>query len=424
MNSILSNGIGHDAASAAPVNVSGPLSGLRVLELGHFVAAPFATRILADLGAEIIKIEPPGGDPAREMGTTVDGRSLWWSVHARNKKCVTLDLKRPEGRAMLLKLVESADALVENFRPGQLERWSLGMDVLTAVRPDLIVVRISGFGQNGPYRDRVAFGVIGEALGGIRYLTGYPKAQADLPPVRVGVSFGDSVAGLYGVIGLLAALYERNKQGTAVRGRCIDVALYEAVFSLMEGALPEYGRLGLIREPAGAAIPTVSPSSTYRCRDAEWICIAANSDRIFTRLMQLIGRPELAEDERFKNNQNRLLHRALLDEIIADWVAQQDSREVERLLGENDVPSSRIYTIADIARDPHFAARGMINEVHDPMLGALLHPGIVPKFADSGPAGGIGWSGPDVGAHNEEVFKELIGLSEREIVELKRERVI
>jgi crotonobetainyl-CoA:carnitine CoA-transferase CaiB-like acyl-CoA transferase len=410
--------------ASADRTVRGPLNGLRVIELGHFIAAPFATRVLADLGAEVIKVEPPDGDPARDMGQSVDGRSIWWSVHARNKKCITLNLKQPEGRQLLRELVRTADALVENFRPGQLEAWGLGFDILRQIRSDLILVRITGFGQDGPYRDKVAFGVIGEALGGIRHLTGYPRDVADLPPVRVGVSFGDSVAGLYGVIGLLSALYERSARAGSAEARCVDVALYEAVFSLMEGALPEYGHLGVVREPAGSALPTVAPSNTYRSADGHWVCVAANSDRIFVRLMRLIDRQDLTEDDRFRDNQSRLAHRKFLDELIGEWIGARPAGDVERLLESADVPASRIYTIADCASDPHFKARGMINDFPDPRFGSLLHPGVVPKFADSGPGGGIGWAGPEIGAHNAEILTGMLGLSDPELERLRQAGVI
>jgi formyl-CoA transferase len=395
--------------------VRGPLNGLRVLELGHFIAGPFAARLLADLGAEVIKVEPPrGGDPARGWGEAVDGKSLWWSVHARNKKCVTLDLKTAEGRDIALRLTAKCDAVIENFRPGQLDRWGLGPDVLQAANPQCIVVHISGFGQNGPYRDRVAFGVIGEAIGGIRYLTGYPKEVTDLPPVRTGVSLADSVAGLYSVIGLLAALQERGRTG---RGRVVDVALYESIFSLMEGCLTEYGRLGRVRQPAGAALPTVAPSNTYRCRDGGWICIAGNSEPIFARLMKVIGRADLVDDDRYRTNRARVANAADLDREIGTWAARLNAAEAEAQLDGAEVPASRIYTIRDCAEDPHFQTRGMIRNVADPALGELLHPGVVPRFEGEA-AGGIGWPGPALGAYNQEVYGRLLGLSTEDVAQL------
>lgn len=403
--------------------VPGPLNGLRVIELGHFIAGPFATRLLADLGAEVIKIEPPqSGDPARGWGAAVDGASLWWSVHARNKKCVTLDLKHPRGRDLALRLIAKSDAVVENFRPGQLERWGLGGERLRAQNPRCILIRISGFGQTGPYRDRVAFGVIGEAIGGIRYLTAHPKKISQLPPVRTGVSLADSVAAIYAVIGLLAALYRRETGGERT-GCEVDVALYEAIFSLLEGCLTEYGRLGRIREPTGATLPTTAPTNTYLCRDGTWVCIAGNSDRIFSRLMRLIGRGELAEDARFKTNHDRVANAAELDRIIGAWTAGLPARDVEAALEHAEVPASRIYTIKDCAEDPHFRARGMIQTVLDPQFGELLHPGIVPRF-NADPGGHIGWPGPALGAHNERIYREIAGLDAAEITELSREGVI
>ncbi len=385
--------------------VAGPLTGLRVIELGHLIAAPFATRVLADLGAEVIKVESPGGDPVRGWGTVSAKGSAWWSVHGRNKKLVTLDLKAHGDRQRLLDLVSSADAVVENYRPGQLERWEIGPDVLRSSKPDLIVVRISGFGQDGPYRDRSAFGVIGEAMGGIRHLSGYPAAEVDLPPVRVGVSFGDSIAGLYGAIGLLAALFDRAS-GRKDRAKDIDVALYEAVFSLMEGALPEYGAHGVVRQPTGSALPTVAPSNAYRCADGEWIIIAANSDPIFRRLMRLIGHGECAEAEEFRTNEARIRHRKTLDRLIAGWTAERSLSECESLLVNADIPACRIYTIADCADDPHFRARGMVREITDPRFGMLLHPGVVPKFSGGAAIGGIAWPGAEPNAHAQELLPE------------------
>lgn len=399
----------------------GPLHGLRIIELGHFVAAPFAGRLLADLGAEVIKVEPPSsGDPARQWGAMAGNRSIWWSVHARNKKSVTVDVKTSPGRDLILDLIRDADALIENYRPGQLERWGLGPDVLKATNPDCVVVRISGFGQDGPYRDKPAFGVIGEALGGIRYLTGYPKTQLDLPPVRVGISLGDSVAGLYAVIGVLAGVLAR-RHGSAPASP-VDIAIYEAVFSLLEGALPEFSLLGIVRQPAGSAIPTVAPSNSYQTSDGEWICIAGNSDRIFQRLSTLIGRPEMARDPRFSTNDGRVAHMAKLDAMIAEWVAGCSASEAATLLEAADVPACRIYTIADCANDAHFIARGMIRQVDDPALGLTLHPGVVPRFAE--------WvdapmkAGPELGANTEEVLTDILNYTPERIADLRHRGIV
>src|SRR6516165_11739706 len=298
---------------------AGLLSGLRILEIGHFVAAPFCTRLLADLGAEVIKIEPPGGDPVRQWGKQINGQSLWWSLHGRNKRSMTLNLKHPKAAAIVLRLVASCDALVENFRPGQLEKLGLGEQALKAARPDLVVAHISGFGQEGPYRDRAAFGVIGEAIGGLRYLSDHPPGVSSLPPVRVGISIGDSVAGVFAAFGIMAAVWQRDRQGGDRRGRSLDVALTDSILSLMEGMLPEYGALGVIRQPTGSRIPTAAPSNAYPTADGKWILIAANSDPLFAKLARLMEQPDLVADSRFKGNQARVQNVNELDAIIAAW---------------------------------------------------------------------------------------------------------
>jgi crotonobetainyl-CoA:carnitine CoA-transferase CaiB-like acyl-CoA transferase len=297
----------------------GPLTGLRVLEIGHFVAAPFCTRLLADLGAEVIKLEPPAGDPVRQWGKQVNGSAPWWSLHARNKQCITLNLKHPQAASLVLRLVAKCDALVENFRPGQLDKLGLSEATLKNARPDLVIARVSGYGQDGPYRDRPAFGVIGEAIGGLRYLTDHPPGTSDLPPVRVGISIGDSIAGLYAAFGIAAALWQRDRNGGDKRGRSIDVALTESVLSMMEGLLPEYSVLDAVRQPTGSRIPTAAPSNAYPTADDKWILIAGNSDPIFTRLAKLIGRPEIASDPRFIGNRARVQNVEQLDAMIAAW---------------------------------------------------------------------------------------------------------
>ncbi len=399
-----------------------PLAGLRVIELGHFIAGPFAARIMADMGAEVIKVEPPqAGDPARDWGVQGDGCSLWWSVHARNKKCITADLKSAAGRDLILRLVAEADAVIENYRPGQLERWGLGPDELRAVNPECIVVRISGYGQDGPYRDKVSFGVVGEAVGGIRHLSGFPEGMTDLPPARAGISLGDSVAALYGVIGLLSALYERGRTDGA-SGRTIDVALHEAVFSLLEGSLPEYGKRGIVRQPSGATLPTTAPSNAYRCADGRWIIIAGNSDRIFARLMTLVGRADLGADSRFATNAGRVKDAAELDAAIGAWAIGRSAAEAQKELDRHEIPGTPIYTIQDIAEDPQYLARDMIREVNDPIQGTMLHPGAVPKF--DGSAEAIRWTGPRLGQHNLEVLTEIAKLDEAQIRKLQAEGVI
>lgn len=404
--------------------VRGPLSGLRVLELGHFVAAPFCTRVLADLGAEVIKVESPGrGDPVRAWGEHVDGRSLWWSVHGRSKYCVTLNMKKPEGVDLAKKLIAWSDGIVENFKPGQIEKFGIGPDVIEEINPGCPLARISGYGQTGPGRDRSSFGVIGEAVGGLRYLTAFPPEVSDLPPVRTGVSIGDSITGLYAAIGLLAALWEKGQtRAKEQRGRVIDAALTESVFSMLEGCLPEYGKLGKIRRPQGSRLATATPSSAYPCNDGNWIIIGANSEPLFQRLSDLMGMPDLPKDPRFCGNQERCANVEVLDGMINDWTRTMDIDTAERLLAGADIPSTRAYTIADCAADTQFLDRRMVRTVDDPLLGEMLHPGIVPRF--DGADGEIAWTGPAVGAHNEAVYGDMLGLSATELADLKDKGVI
>ncbi len=405
--------------------ITGPLSGLRVLELGHFIAAPFCTRILADLGADVIKVEPPvRGDPVRSWGEIPDGEtsSVWWSVHGRNKRSITVDLKSPDGIALVKRLIADADAVVENFKPGQLAKWGLGPDDISAANPEAILVQISGYGQDGPHAKRAAFGVIGEAIGGLRHLTAHPPEVSDLPPVRTGVSIGDSIAGLYGVIGLLSALYERQA-GRGRPGRRVDVALNESVLSMLEGCLPEYGYLGKVRQPQGSTIRTTAPSNAYPTSDGRWFLIGANSDALFARLCHAMEQPEILEDTRFKDNPSRVKNAEVLDAMIADWTRTLDIATLEQRIADADIPSSRIYDIADIAADPQYKARNMVQPIDDPRLGEVLHPGIVPRVA-GGPSGGVRWTGPAVGQHTEEVLRELLGMDKAEIDELKKEKVI
>ena len=396
-----------------------PLAGIRVLELGHYVAAPFATRLLGDLGAEIIKVEPPGGDPVRQWGARYKGSSPWWSVHARNKRCISLDLKKLEARRIVLGLVRQCDGLVENFRPGQLARMGLGEAELRAVRPDLVIARISGYGQDGPGRDRAAFGVIGEAVGGLRHLTNHPPGTSDLPPVRVGISIGDSIAGIYGALGVVAALLRRNRTGA---GSNIDVALTESVFSLLEGALPEYGALGSVRQPTGGGIATAAPTNAYRSQDGVWMLIAANSDPLFRKLAATMGQPGLADDPDYAGNQARCAHSAALDALIGRWTATLTAAELETALAAADIPHTRAYTIADIAADEQFLARSMVQEVADPMLGPVLHPGVVPRM-DGVPSVPRS-TGPAVGADNVAVLHDLLGYDAGKVEELKAEGVL
>ena len=406
-----------------PQDVSyGILSGLRILEIGHFVAAPFCTRLLADLGADIIKIEPPSGDPVRQWGQQVNGTSLWWSIHGRNKRSVTLNLKHPEATSIVRRLVAGCDAVVENFRPGQLAKLGLSDEVLRSVKSDLVIAHISGFGQDGPYRDRAAFGVIGEAIGGLRHLTNHPPGVSDLPPVRTGISIGDSLAGLYTAFGIMAALWQRDRVSGDRQGRTLDVALTDAVLSLMEGMLPEYGALGAVRQPTGSAIPTAAPSNAYPTADGKWILIAANSDPLFARLAALIGQPDLARDPRFVGNRTRVQNAAELDRMIGAWTSQLGVAEVDRCLSEADIPCTQVYTAAECAADPQFRHRGMVREVEDPQLGQVLHAGIVPHVPET--PGVIRWPGPPIGAHTEEVLGEILGLQPTQLETLRQEGVI
>jgi crotonobetainyl-CoA:carnitine CoA-transferase CaiB-like acyl-CoA transferase len=389
----------------------GPLAGLRVLEIGHYIAGPFCTRLLADLGAEVVKVEPPGGDPVRGWGAAVDGHSVWFSVHGRNKRSIVLDLKRD--RETVLALAAKADVLVENLRAGQLERLRIGPEVLHAANPRLVIARISGYGQDGPYRDKPAFGAIGEAIGGLRHLTAHPSGTTELPPPRCGISISDDLAGMYAAIGLLAALWQRDapaaRDGGTGRGRIVDVNLVDSVVSLMEGMLPEYALDGRIRQPQGAAIATAAPTNTYPCADGKWLCIAGNSDLIFRRMMPAIGRPELAEAPEYATNALRCANRVPLDAAIAAWTRTLPAREAEAILEAAEVPCSRLYDIADIAGDPHLRARAAVQEIDDPLIGRTLHPGPVIRLDGEPPEQVVGWTGPAVGAHTQDVLASWLG---------------
>lgn len=403
-----------------PPTAPGLLSGLRVLEIGHFVAAPFCTRLLGDLGADVIKVEPVAGDPVRQWGARMNGESLWWSVHGRNKRCITLDLKHPKAKPILLSLVSKCDVLVENFRPGQLDRLGFDEATLRSAKTDLIIARISGYGQNGPQRDRAAFGVIGEAVGGLRYLTNHAPGTSDLPPVRVGLSIGDSIAGIYAAFGIMASLWSlRHNEASALS---VDVALSESVLSLLEGALPEFGALGLVRQPSGGRIATAAPTNAYLTRDGIWLLIAANSDALFRRLTAAMNAPEILEDPRFFGNQARVANAEALDARISEWTGAHDILVLEERLAQHDVPATRAYSVADCAADPQFLFRGMVREVRDPLFGPVLHPGIVPHIPER--PGAVRWPGPPVGAHNDEVFTDLLGLPNAATDGLRREGVI
>ena len=392
-----------------------PLAGVKVIELGQLIAGPFCARMLAEFGAEVVKIEPPRtGDPLRKWRMLHDGTSLWWYAQGRNKKSVTLDLRQAEAQEIVRKLAAGADILVENFRPGTMEKWGLGWDALARVNPRLIMVRLSGFGQTGPYRDRPGFGAIGESMGGLRYVTGYP----DRPPVRVGVSIGDSIAALHGVIGALMALHHRNAGGG--RGQCVDVALYEAVFNMMESILPEYGMHGHVRERSGSALPGIVPSNTYVTRDGKYVVIGANADSIFKRMMHAIGRGDLATDPALAHNDGRVARTEEIESVISGWVAVRDLDEVLAILERAEVPSGKIYDIADIARDTHYAAREMIRDFPLPDGKHVTLPGVVPKMSDT--PGATRWIGPALGAHTREVLSAL-GYSDEELARLRERGV-
>jgi len=404
------------ASSDAPPQIPpAALGGLKVLELGQLIAGPFAAKTLADFGAEVIKIEPPGsGDPLRKWRLLKDGTSVWWQVQSRNKRSLALDLRTPEGQGVVRQLALEADVLIENFRPGALEGWGLAPDDLLAANPRLIVLRISGYGQTGPYRNRPGFGVVAEAMGGMRHLTAEPGRV----PVRVGVSIGDTLAALHGVIGILLALQHRHASG---RGQVIDVALYEAVFNCMESLLPEYSAFGAVRGAAGSALPGIAPTNAYRCADGGYALIAGNGDSIFRRLMTLIGRDDLAHDASLADNTGRVARVEELDAVIGAWTAQRSVDDVLAALDSASVPSGRIYTVADIAADPHYRARDMLQDVPMDDGSTLTLPGIVPKL--SATPGSHRRNAPTLGQDTGDVLRD-IGLTEAQIVALRERGIV
>ena len=392
--------------------MNGPLHGIRVLELGTLIAAPFAARLFAEFGADVIKIEQPGsGDPLRTWRKLHQGTSLWWYLQSRNKKSIAINLKSTEGRAVVRRLAAKADVVIENFKPGTLEKLGLGWDVLSGLNPDLTLVRISGFGQTGPYRDRSGFGAIGEAMGGLRFTTGDP----DSPPARVGISIGDSLASLHGVIGALMSLL-RVKTGQG-KGQVVDVSLYESVFNLMESLVPEFDLMGHVRTRTGGALPGISPSNTYPSSDGRHVVIAGNSDAIFKRLMRVIGRPDLHDDPMLGSNDGRVRRNAVLDDAISAWTSRRTLDEILALLDAADIPAGRIYSVADIVEDPHYSAREMILSTELPGDIAVKMPGIVPKLSDT--PGAVKWPGPTLGQHTGEVLNAL-GFTEADIARLRR----
>jgi succinyl-CoA---D-citramalate CoA-transferase len=394
-----------------------PLDDIRVLELGAFLAGPFCGQLLADFGAEVIKIEPPGkGDPMREWGRhRHNGRTLWWPILARNKKSVTIDLRTPEGQELVRELVPRCDIVLENFRPGTLEGWGLGYEALRALNPGLIMVRVSGYGQTGPYRDKAGFGSIGEAMGGIRSITGFP----DRPPTRIGISIGDSLAATFATIGALTALHQRSRSG---EGQQVDIGIYEGVLAMMESMLPEYQFAGAVRERTGNVLPNVAPSNIYPTADGGWFAIGANADAIFKRLAEAMGQPALGESPRYASHKARGENQAELDDLIAEWTITQSADQLQELMDRYSVPAGKIFTAKEMLSDPHFAARQSIIAVPDPSLGEVQMQNVFPRL--SATPGGIDWTGPTLGQHNHEVFAGILGLAEARLGELREKKVI
>jgi formyl-CoA transferase len=398
----------------------GPLQGVRVLELGSVVAGPFAGRLLADFGADVVKVEAPDRpDPLRSWGRgAVDGHKLWWPVHARGKRLVTLDLRAAAGQELFLRLVERSDVVIENFRPGTLERWNLGYDRMSAVNPGVVLARISGYGQTGPYREQAGYASVAEAMGGLRHITGHP---GEAPP-RMGISLGDSLAGMFAVQGILAALHWRDHGGGG-QGQVVDVSLLESCLAMLESTLPEYDRLGLVRGPEGSRLPGVAPSNVFCSRDRRWIVIAANQDTVFRRLAGAMGRPELADDPRFATHDARGDNQLELEDMVAAWAAERTGDEIVGQLTAAGVVCGPVYTAADIVTDPQVHARDMLLPHDDEHIGTFLGPGVVPKLTRT--PGGFRWSGRwEPGTHNAEVYGELLGLDAEALAELREESVI
>ncbi|WP_237565625.1 CaiB/BaiF CoA transferase family protein [Ornithinimicrobium cavernae] len=394
----------------------GPLQGLRVVEVGQLLAGPFCGQLLGDLGADVVKIEDPGrGDPLRQWGRQrPKDQSLWWSIVGRNKKSVTVNLREPEGQDIARQLVAGADVLVENFRPGTLERWGLGYDTLRELNPGLIMVRVSGFGQDGPYAARPGYGAIGEAMGGLRYVVGDPTT----PPSRMGISIGDTLAAMFATIGALAALRERDVSG---RGQVVDSAIYEAVLGVMESLVPEWQLTGYQRERTGAVLPNIAPSNVYPTRDGTWVLIAANQDTVFARLAAAMGRPELATDERYATHVARGERQAELDDLVAGFTATLGADELEELLIEHSVPVGKIFRPVEMLADPHFAARGSITQVPHPVLGEVQMQNVFPRLSRT--TGTVRWPGPELGQHTEEVLAE-VGIDGAQLATLRERGLV
>ncbi|THD63171.1 MAG: CoA transferase [Bradyrhizobium sp.] len=394
---------------------TGPLLGYKVLELGSTAAGPFCTRLLADFGAEVVKIEAAEGDPIRKLGQTVDGKSLYAASICRNKTIASLDLRKPEAQVLLKRMIPEFDAVVENFRPGTLENWGLGYDDLKLLRPDLVMTRISGYGQYGPYRDRPGYGVIGEAMSGLRSLIGDP----DRPPSRVAMPLTDYITALYAALGTVMALLAREKTGV---GQIVDTSLVDSAFSFMESSVPDYEKTGAITMRAGARLPNSAPNSLYSTRDGKFIHIAALADPVYRRLAGAMKMPHLATDPRFSEQNVRSENVDQIDEIVADWTKSHDLEEVERILEAASVPASRIFTMADIFRDPHFSARDMLLEVPDDDLGTVTLAGVVPKLSKT--PGSVLWSGHRTGQDTREILRRFARLSDQEIDTLERDKIV
>jgi succinyl-CoA--D-citramalate CoA-transferase len=399
-------------------NGARPLAGVRVVEMGSLLAGPFCGQLLADFGAEVIKVEPPGkGDPMRVWGRhQKDGRTLWWPIIARNKKSVTLNLREEEGQELARRLVAEADMLVENFRPGTLERWGLGYESLKETNPGLVMVRVSGFGQTGPYRDQAGFGAVGEAMGGIRHVTGFP----DRPPPRTGISLGDSLAATFGALGALTALYHREANGG--RGQVVDVGIYEAVLALMESTIPEYALTGHVRGRSGTVLPFVAPSNIYPTEDEDYVLIAGNADTVFGRLAKAVGHPEWAEDERFATHHARGENMEELDAMISAWTRERSVEEVIEVLAGAGVPTGKVFTAEDMLEDQHYAARENVVTVEDPEIGAFPMQNVVPRLSET--PGEVRWTGPALGQHNDEVYGGLLKLDEDERAGLREREIV
>ncbi|HEY2398785.1 MAG TPA: CoA transferase [Steroidobacteraceae bacterium] len=406
-----------NASSSLKEFTKGPLADLRVIEMGTLLAGPFCGQLLGDLGAEVIKIEPPNqGDPLRAWGQEkINGKSLWWPVVARNKKAITLDMRQAEGQALLKELVKKTDFLVENFRPGTLEKWGCGYDELSRINPRLIMIRVSGYGQTGPYSSRAGFGAIGEAMGGLRYVVGDPST----PPSRMGISIGDSLAATFACVGALSALHYREKTG---RGQIVDSAIYEAVLNMMESLITEFDKTGYIRERTGAILPHVAPSNVYPTNDGSMVLIAGNQDTVFGRLTQAMGQPELAQDPEYSTHAARGRNQKKLDDLIGQWTRTKNPTELLDLMGESGVPAGLIYRAPEMLQDPHFQAREAIVSVPHPDFGELKMQNVAPKLSET--PGSIRSPSPELGQHNDDIYQNLLGLDAQAYESLKSRKVI